>query len=57
MSGRKVSYAQGYLDGLREGGWQCYDCENWYESSVDECPNKLIDEAVARLRYEQRKAE
>jgi hypothetical protein len=57
MSGRKVAYAQGYLDGLREGGWQCFDCENWYESSVEECPNKNIDEAQARLRYEQKRSE
>ena len=57
VSGRKVAYAQGYLDGLREGGWKCHDCENWYEANVEECPNKKIDEAFARLRHENWKAE
>lgn len=57
MSGRKVAYAQGYVDGLREGGWDCTDCGNWYEANVTECPNKEMDEAVARLRHEKWKAE
>lgn len=57
MSGRKVAYAQGYLDGLKEGGWVCYDCGNVYESSVEECPNRKIDQAVATLRHEKYRAE
>lgn len=57
MSGRKVAYAQGYLDGLKDGGWKCYDCGNVYESSVEECPNRNIDQAQATLRAEQHKDE
>lgn len=57
MSNKKVAYAQGYLDGLKEGGWSCYDCGNVYESSVEECPNRLIDQAVVNLRSERYRVE
>jgi hypothetical protein len=46
----EVAYAKGFLDGLIDGSWKCYDCENIYESTVEECPNKKIDQANASYR-------
>lgn len=57
MSGRKVAYAQGFVDGLRKSGWDCPDCGNWYEASVEECPNREMDEATTTLRHEKWKAD
>jgi len=52
-----VQYAQGYLQGLKDTTWKCFDCGNTYESSVEECPNLLIDEAEAKLRYEKNRTD
>ena len=50
-------YADGYLQGLKDTAWKCFDCGNIYESLVDACPNKMIDEAEARLRYEKNRVD
>lgn len=43
-------YALGFVEGLIAGSWKCYDCGNTYEVSVDECPNRELDQANADLR-------
>lgn len=48
-----LEYAKGYLKGIEDSSWNCIDCGNAYESSVEECPNRLMDEANAKVRYEK----
>jgi uncharacterized protein YbaR (Trm112 family) len=52
-----VSYAEGFLDGLKATSWTCIDCGNTYLPIVEECPNVLLDEASASLRHAQYKAD
>lgn len=47
---RSLDYAQGYYSGLIEASWTCYDCGNTYESAIENCPNKDLDQAAANLR-------
>lgn len=44
------TYALGFVEGLIAGSWKCYDCGNIYGVSVDECPNRELDQANADLR-------
>lgn len=53
MSKKDIAYAKGRVDGIRESGWQCGDCGNFYDASVDHCPNRLLDEAVVTVHREQ----
>ena len=43
-------YEEGYLQGIIDSTWKCFDCGNMYESLVEDCPNKLLDDAQAKLR-------
>lgn len=40
------AYNTGYLQGVVESGWRCGDCGNLYDSSVIDCPNVILDEAI-----------
>lgn len=46
-------YAAGYLQGMIDSSWKCYDCGNIYENIVEECPNKGLDQAHASYRKEK----
>lgn len=40
---------QGYESGIREMAWECGDCGNQYDYTVERCPNAILDElAVAK---------
>lgn len=52
-----VSYALGYFNALMDSSWKCYDCGNNYGPEVDECPNRALDEAKARLRGAEHRAQ
>ena len=55
MSKKDIAYAHGLLAGIRESGWTCGDCGNFYDAAVESCPNRLLDEArVALLREKTR---
>lgn len=43
-------YTRGYLDGLKAMSWQCGDCGNTYDNSVDRCPNVMLDQAYVNVR-------
>ncbi len=43
-------YACGYYDALAELTWECGDCGNIYESSVQYCPNNNLDKAIVSLK-------
>lgn len=59
MSKKKLglAYAEGYFKGVLDSSWKCHDCGNSYGSDVTECPNRVIDEAKAKLRHAQWKVE
>lgn len=51
MNQRTVTdYDRGYLDGIVASSWSCADCGNTYDSDVESCPNRLLDEAKAKAR-------
>jgi hypothetical protein len=50
VSKKDIAHAKGYVSGIRESGWQCGDCGNFYDATVDHCPNRLLDEALVGLR-------
>lgn len=43
-------YLLGYRDGLKAASWTCADCGNTYDSTVDGCPNRLLDQAYVDVR-------
>lgn len=43
--GYDAGYKNGYLDAILEKTWECGDCGNTYESSVQNCPNTQLDKA------------
>jgi hypothetical protein len=53
---RDVVYAQGFFDGLKAAAWECGDCGNVYQSTIDYCPNNAIDQAMADLRQAEYRA-
>jgi hypothetical protein len=48
-----VAQARGYVQGVQDSGWECGDCGNQYDASVDTCPNRILDEAIAALRSKE----
>jgi hypothetical protein len=48
--GYDKGYATGYYDAIAEQSWDCGDCGNTYDTSVECCPNKHLDEAIVRLK-------
>ena len=46
VSKKQLAFAQGRVEGVRESGWQCGDCGNFYDATVDYCPNRLLDQAL-----------
>lgn len=52
MSQDAVAYARGRLQGVVDSGWTCGECENLYDSTVERCPNQLLDAAQVDLRKE-----
>lgn len=53
MSKQKVAFASGFVEGVRESGWQCGDCGNFYDATVECCPNRVLDKALVCLRKEE----
>jgi hypothetical protein len=53
---REVAYAQGFFDGVKAAAWECGDCGNVYQSTIDYCPNNAIDQAMADLRQAEYRA-
>jgi hypothetical protein len=45
-----IEWYYGYVTGLRDAGWVCADCGNTYEATVDECPNRMLDQGEADIR-------
>ena len=43
--GYDAGYKNGYLDAVLENTWDCGDCGNTYEASVQHCPNEQLDKA------------
>lgn len=46
-------YNNGYFDAVMEMAWQCGDCNNWYDRSVQNCPNTFLDKASLKLNNRQ----
>jgi hypothetical protein len=44
-------FNEGYQKAILDMSWECFDCGNTYEPSVDACPNELLDQANASVRY------
>ena len=43
-------YMDGYIAGIYATSWTCLDCDNIYDTTVDRCPNDILDGALARAR-------
>lgn len=54
MSKKRLAFAEGRVEGIRESGWHCGDCGNFYDATVDGCPNRLLDEALVNLYCQQK---
>jgi hypothetical protein len=46
-------FEAGYAQAMAEVSWTCDDCGNTYESTVYECPNRILDEIGARQRRKE----
>jgi len=49
-TGYDRGYVSGYYDAIAEQSWDCGDCGNTYDISVQYCPNKYLDQAIVNLK-------
>lgn len=43
-------YMDGYIAGLYASSWTCLDCGNIYDTTVDRCPNDILNSTLAKAK-------